>query len=82
MPYIEPANREELESGLFRPDDVGELTFMLTKQLCNYLEDGDNSFSRYADCVAALECAKLEFYRRGIVPFENIKCKLNGDVYK
>lgn len=36
---------------------------------------------RYADIQGALECCKLEFYRRVAVPYEDRKIKLNGDVY-
>jgi hypothetical protein len=31
-------------------------------------------------CRAALECAKLEFYRRIVVPYEDGRCAANGDV--
>lgn len=33
------------------------------------------------DAVGALECCKLEFYRRVAVPYEDRKIKSNGDVY-
>ncbi len=31
--------------------------------------------------VGALECAKLELYRRMVAPYENGKIAENGDVY-
>jgi hypothetical protein len=33
------------------------------------------------DCLGALEGAKLEFYRRVVVPYEEQKKYENGDVY-
>jgi hypothetical protein len=33
------------------------------------------------DAVGAIECCKLEFYRRVAVPYEERKIKTNGDVY-
>ena len=33
------------------------------------------------DIIGALEGAKLEFYRRVVVPYENDKIEQNGDVY-
>ena len=38
----------------------------------------------YADLNAAigvLECAKMEFYRRVVAPYEDTKIKANGDVF-
>ena len=34
------------------------------------------------DVVNAMECAKLEFYRRVAAPYEDTKIKENGDVYR
>jgi hypothetical protein len=35
----------------------------------------------YNDVIGALECCKLELYRRMVAPYENTKIKENGDVY-
>lgn len=31
--------------------------------------------------IGALECCKSEYYRRVIAPYENYKCKVNGDIF-
>ena len=77
MPYIKPEDRWEAE---MEPTNVGELTYKLTATVVEYLE-GAPSFSDYAEVLAALEATKLELYRRVIAPYENLKCKENGDVY-
>lgn len=80
MPYIESLDRPRAE---YLPANPGELNFAITQLLLRYLHRQINPY-RYADlneCVGALECAKLEFVRRVVVPFEGDKCDLNGDVY-
>jgi hypothetical protein len=32
--------------------------------------------------VGVLECAKQELYRRILIPYEDAKIELNGDVYE
>lgn len=43
--------------------------------------DGYATNNAEADALGALECCKLEFYRRVAVPYEDGKIKTNGDVY-
>ena len=44
------------------------------------LEHG-KSYSVMNEIVGALECAKLEMYRRIYAPYEDEKIEANGDVY-
>ena len=39
------------------------------------------SYERLERCIGVLECAKLELYRRLVVPYEDRKAAENGDVY-
>ena len=78
MPYIDPKRRIDAE---VLPRDAGELNFRLTKVIVRYLNFKGESYQTYNDIIGALEGAKLEIYRRLIVPYEDIKCKENGDVY-
>jgi len=39
------------------------------------------SYRTINDILGALEGAKLEFYRRVAVPYENSKLSENGDIY-
>jgi len=80
MPYIKKKRREELD---IRPDpqNAGELNYIITTQLSNYIFINGESYQTFNDIIGALEGAKLEIYRRLIVPYEDRKAMENGDVY-
>ena len=86
MPYITPDRRKMLQAG---PEPIygpGELNFCLTRLVLDYLDqvkqdNGRVSYQDYNDVIGTLECCKLEMYRRAIAPYEDQKCKDNGDVY-
>jgi hypothetical protein len=83
VPYIDQAIREKYEAGIANfpaPDNSGELNYAITRIVLNFLGEQP----RYADfnnAVGALECAKLELYRRMVAPYEDFKIAENGDVY-
>lgn len=85
MPYIKPARREQLDEmimdGMGDIDSPGELNYVLTRVVIDYLNARDLSYGTINDVMGALEGAKLEFYRRVAVPYENVKITQNGDVY-
>ena len=54
---------------------------MITKLLDGYLRDKGVTYTHINDVLGALEGAKLEFYRRIAVPFEEVKRAQNGEVY-
>lgn len=83
MPYIPPQDREHL-------DDViadlgsheltpGELNYVITRILLRNLPDP--RYEDYALATGVLETVKLELYRRAVVPYEDAKLRINGDVY-
>lgn len=84
MPYIRPERREELASGS-KVRTPGELNYAITKCITRYLANqslyGDYNYTDLNDVIGALEAAKLEFYRRVVVPYEEQKIKENGDVF-
>ncbi len=81
MPYIEPSEREELAQGkpILKP---GRLNYLLTRLLIQYWRNSPRNYQAINDIIGALEGAKLEFYRRVAVPYENQKIKMNGDVFE
>lgn len=81
MPYIERSERRALEGGTIQIQTPGQLNYCFTRLALEYLETRGESYQVYNDIVGALEGAKMEFYRRAAVPYENLKIKLNGDVY-
>jgi hypothetical protein len=82
MPYINPIKRTNLIPELeILPMDAGELNFVFTQVIQQYLMLNGTSYQRINDVIGALEGAKLEFYRRVAAPYEDMKIKENGDVY-
>lgn len=84
MPYIKDINgrKENLAaSGELSPDTSGELNYVITGILLDYLENKGLSYSTCNDIVGALDNAKDEFRRRVQHPYEDMKIKENGDVY-
>jgi hypothetical protein len=83
MPYIRKERRKVLDKKIRAIGDsvlsYGDLNYVITKLLLGM--DGD-SYEDYQNLVGTLECAKQEFYRRQIVPYETKKMEENGDVYE
>jgi len=85
-PYIEQERRSELEGkayglGFRFAQTIDELNFVITKVLLGYLERIGTSDASLNELMRALECAKQEFYRQVVVPYERRKRRENGDVY-
>jgi hypothetical protein len=82
MPYIKKERRDAIASG-DAPQDAGELNFALTTIMDKYLQaKGNLRYAHINEVVGALECAKLELYRRVAAPYEDQKMKESGDVYR
>lgn len=80
MPYISQEARERLLKTSAYPATSGELNFLVTMLVNEYL--GTNpGYQAYNDAIGVLECAKLELYARRVRPYEDEKCQINGDVY-
>ena len=82
MPYIVQSRREALFKSGHDMDGSGELNYVLTRMLLKYVEQHGLSYKTINDILGALEGAKLEFYRRIVAPYEDIKIKENGDVFQ
>jgi hypothetical protein len=87
MPYIEPSQRmpldpliEKLAIALPETDFAGQLNYVVSKLAAHLLHDKLN-YARVNEIIGALECAKLELYRRVAAPYEDTKVDQNGDVY-
>lgn len=78
-PYITTEARAAIDTGALI-ETKGELTYVLYRMMLEWLKEGPNNFDRRADAIAAVECAKLEFYRRIVAPYEDQKIAENGDV--
>lgn len=86
MPYIPKAQRPaDIDSDAlvnmiswFRS---GKLNYAITMLCEQYREVAGDSDCTINTIIGALECAKLEYYRRVGVPYENSKLGDHGDVY-
>ena len=78
MPYIK--DRDRLRCKLETP---GDLNFAISDLVDDYILYNNDapSYATINTVVGALECAKLELYRRLAAPYEDRKMKQNGDVY-
>lgn len=81
MPYIKQEQRDALDFAGDVPTTAGELNYVITKVCIGYMKRGHKSYQEINDILGALEGAKLEFYRRVAVPYEEGKIETNGDVY-
>lgn len=81
MPYVAGDKyKRDLVEGLRKPKTPGDLNFLITSQLVDYLGDTPR-YANINEVIGVLECAKLEAYRRIAIPYEDIACATNGDVY-
>jgi hypothetical protein len=80
VPYIPDERRIQIGSG-DSFDTAGELNYLLTMAVLEYLGDSPN-YERFNAAIGALESCKQEVYRRLIAPYEDRKIKENGDVFE
>ncbi len=82
MPYISQERRDAILSGA-DPKDAGELKFAITILVDKFLQNkGGLRYAHINEVVGAMECAKLELYRRLAVSYEDQKFVEAGDVYQ
>lgn len=79
MPYIKKTDRVSLE--LTRHATTpGELNYLLTVTALDYLDRHKLSYKTLNEIIGAFECAKTEFQRRIVDPYETVKQHENGDL--
>jgi hypothetical protein len=92
MPYI-PQNRRDTinaellddskdEGGLeWSPQNAGDLNYVVTCFIDNFLLKSGINYANINEMVGALECCKMELYRKIAAPYEDEKAEDNGEVY-
>jgi hypothetical protein len=88
MPYIKKEKRaildpavEGLVEAFGKLDDTGfagNLNYVVSKLFKTLYPAPD--YQRFNDMVGALECCKLELYRKRIAPYEELKERENGPI--
>jgi hypothetical protein len=87
MPYLKQDRRKMLFDLYFSKTKnfeieltAGDLNYIFTKLIDSQLKS--LNYAKINEMIGALECAKLELYRRVAAPYEDIKMEENGDVYE
>ncbi len=85
MPYIPQEQRKPGSSEDRWPipvlDTSGKLNYSITMLCEEYRRIHGDRYCTWNTIIGALECAKLEYARRVVAPYEDRKCDENGDVY-
>lgn len=59
----------------------GELNFAMTTLASEYVRRRAINYSVLNEVMGVFSSAQAEFYRRVVVPYEDVKLSQNGDVY-
>ena len=87
MPYIPQQQRIDIHNDLmvegidWTPENAGELNFLVSTFIANYIRTKGLKYAVVNEMIGALECAKMELNRVIIGPYEDIKIQENGPVY-
>jgi len=84
MPYIKITDREKFEDSINKIVECitnpGDLNYIIYTILVRTVKKIGLSYRLGSALIAELECCKMEFYMKILTPYENRKCKDNGDV--
>jgi len=87
MPYIPQDRRRQINNELttigdqFLPQNAGDLNYLVSRFIDNYLVENGIRYAHCNEMIGALECCKLELYRRMVGPYEDDVIDKNGDAY-
>ena len=84
MPYIKQEKRKPIDAQINVLEHLvtneGDLNYTITCLCLAYIEENGKKYATINSAVGALECAKLEMYRRLAATYESEKCLENGDI--
>lgn len=90
MPYIDTKSRLRIEYCAKEKNAIkllsdaiqteGDLNYIITRLCHEFIVKVGKKYATLNTIIGVLECAKQEFYRRIISPYENKKIDENGDV--
>lgn len=63
MPYVEDSARRRLDAGGI-PENAGELNYVITRTVNEYLSHEDIRYRHINDVVGVLECIRLDLYNQ------------------
>jgi hypothetical protein len=84
MPYIQKEERVELDAWM-KPliediESAGQLNYVISKIVHGYVLKRTMRYGLLNEAVGVLECAKEEFIRTVVSPYEDKKIEENGPV--
>ena len=80
MPYLITGVRASLDDGR-KALIGGELNYQICKLINDFFAARSLTYGTLNEAIGALECAKLEVYRRVAAPYEDRKAMANGEVF-
>ena len=80
MPYITYDRRYPLDFEESAARTAGELNYILTTEVLNYIVENKLSYATLNEVIGVLECVKQELYSRLGGDYEDLKIKKNGDL--
>jgi hypothetical protein len=84
MPYIQQYRRLDMEKHLLelykKIDTKGDLCYAVYWLMKSFAEYQGISFDKASNALSAADCARFEFYRRVLAPYEDQKIQENGDI--
>ena len=87
MPYIPSTRSREINNELttigdqFMPQNAGDLNYIVSTFIDNFLVEKGLRYSHINEMIGALDCCKMELYRRIAEPYEDSVIDKNGDAY-
>jgi hypothetical protein len=84
MPYITVDKREEISPAVMelmtKLESKGDYNYAISLLIHTYIQRKGLKYEHLNDAVGILECAKQEFIRKVVSPYEDKKIKENGPV--
>jgi len=83
MPYIKRRREifnKSIEFLAEKIDDRGELNYCIYRLLLLLVKKWEKSYETYNSLIGVLTSIRSEFYRREVVPYEDLKKLENGDI--
>lgn len=85
MPYIQSERRKPFKKPIGDlmafVENEGDLNYVISKICKRYMQIKEpKNYALLNEIMGVLESAKLEFYRRVVAPYEDVKINENGDI--
>lgn len=90
MPYINFSKRAEFDKEIdllieklkskSNDDLSGQLNYVISRLAWSLCTEKNMRYARMNTIIGALDCVKMEFYRRIAAPYENKKIESEGDI--